>query len=287
MIEKISFANDSEREKHYQKHVIEKKEPFPHVIRTTLDYENGANQDISNFSFYSISRESINSYRLAYFRLVKPSSTLAITSSGNNPKLITYFVPVSTFLPEFIYFTYSTFSIRRIFINHDPLQLLLIDKKYSLDLISNWTTALEEEFLFEKIIDSKNNELSKFLFFLKKRDKNTVVSEYNQFQRNLSAYIKSKLLNPSESIKFNMSDFIIELKEKILYCNHQLENLSEESILSSGSFLIFTMAYFYWVYTELLLQKAISLSSSRFQQLGDIFQAYQQVFSSLIKKNLF
>ena len=286
MIIKLSFANDFERNKHYQKHVIEKKEPFPHVIRKPLDYEKGANEDLNNFSFYSIAKDSIYSFRLAYFRLVKPSSTLTVTSSGKNRKLITYFVPVSTFLPEFIYFSYSTFGVRRILITYDPLQLLLIDKNYSFELISNWTTALDEEYLFEKK-DIDKIHFNKFLFFLKKRERATVVSEYNQFQRNLSTYIKSKLLNQTQSLKFNFLDFTKELYEKILDCNHQLENLSEQFLLSSGSFLIFTISYFDWVYRELLLQQPLNLNSLRIQQIAPLYQAYQQVFNSLIKKSLF
>jgi hypothetical protein len=279
------FHNENERKDHFQKHVIKNKERFPRPLKSPIEYENCANEDIQNFTFFSVSENASKTHRIGFMRVLPSSNTFAVTNNHQQPTLITYFVPVSTFIPEFIYFSHFDFRMRLAIHDFDPFQLLPIGKKFSLELLNKWSTAIDEEFRLQNPNAKMLPNIKKTLFFLKKRELMTIRSEYNITHLNILKFLKKEFLTGRFSERFDLDNFVFDIKMKIIDCNQQLLLLESESILTSAALIVFMLAYYFWIYTILLKQVSFKLSALTNNQTEKLFNAYFSVIKEAFKGN--
>jgi hypothetical protein len=285
MIKPARFQNEFIRKEHYEKHVIQNKETFPRVLKSPIEYENSANDDIQNFTLFSISESHSKTHRIGFMRLLPSSNTFAVTNNQGIPTLITYYVPVSTFIPEFIYFSYFNFRMKQAIYNFDPFQILPIGKAFSLELVDRWSSSILEDFRTE-YSNKKDivSNLKRTLFFLKRRDSLMVKSDYNITHVKIMKFLKMTFIDKRISSGFDIVYFASEIKEKILYCNKQLNLLQSEDILTSGALIVFSLAYYVWIYTTLLDVPLFTIDCIKAQQIMKLYENYLKVFEEAFKE---
>jgi len=296
----IRFINQDQRHKHYEKHAIVQKEAFPHKIENEEEYEIKASEDCLNYTFFSISKDKFHNdnknYNFGFIRLFRKDksmiSTFIVTSnSEESNRIITYFVPTSTIIPEFIFFTYLDEGVRRAVINFDSFQILLIGKNLNdpnqanLEEIAEWTTVLDDEFYLNRTFTGSSNILDKIIFFLKKRSKSLFHQSYDDFNSSINnlliKYFSRKIdINLLKNYQDKLKG---ELKKRIENCHFQIYYLSDKSnsIESSIVLLIFNLVYYQWIWSAILRFDQLNLKTIESNKIQNLNLRYSELFKTL------
>ena len=85
---------------------------------------------------------------------------------------------------------------------------------------------------------------------------------------------------------FDIVNFKSEIEQKILYCIKQLNLLQSDTILTSGALIVFTLAFYVWIYKTLLKVSLFTIDCLKTEQIIKLYENYLIVFDEAFKEEL-
>jgi len=246
----VYFPDDLERRRHYLKHVIDQKENFPYSISNELEYEKKANIDLSNFTYLSVAEDYHYEQKLSYIKIHQNTNTLTITSKRfNEKKLLTYFVPQITLVPEFLFFSHLICRMSNQIFNQNRLTSFIFEPMGSMSNYITWSKEIFSDFIVMTPDGRDHTPLNLVLFFIKERISYIKKNKYTEFQLFLLDLLKEYCLKPSSKIPFPSDKTLIDkLRDYILFSDNQLGSNNKMIVPEKTTYTLFVIAFLNWLY---------------------------------------
>jgi hypothetical protein len=280
-IDFVSFPDEWERRRHYRKHVIDQKENFPYSIFNDLEYEKKANNDLSQFTYLSIAEDYHYERKFSYIRVHQNTNTIAITSTRfHDKKLLTYFVPEVTLIPEFLFFSHLFTKLSHDIFNKSSLSSFIFEPMNSISNYLTWSKEIFSDFIVMTKDVWNHKTLNFVLFFVNERISYTRKGKYTEFQLFLLGLLKTFCLKPSLKIPSPPQKNLLEkLRDYILFADNQLQSNNAMIATEKTTYTLFIIAYLNWLYSKVENCNSINVKVS-----GDfIYNSYFKIFNQLEK----
>ncbi len=246
----VYFPDEEERRRHYHKHVIDQKENFPYPIKSELEYEKKANIDLTNFTYLSVAEDYHYEQKLSYIKLHQYTNTLTITSKKfNEKKLLTYFVPQITLVPEFLFFSHLFYRMSNEIFDENPLISFIFEPMGSMLNYLTWSKEIFSDFIVMTPESRHHTPLNLVLFFVKERISYIKKNKYTEFQLFLLDLLKEYCLKPSSKIPLTYDNtLVVKLRDYILFSDNQLWSNNKDIGPEKTTYTLFLIAFLNWLY---------------------------------------